>query len=59
MAAVSDLLWHWWEGHSFWEVWKRVNQVSLLDVIVEEGAAFTEWALAFLFHVFAWLSLVV
>jgi hypothetical protein len=59
LVAMSDLLWHWWEGDSFWEVWKWIDQLSLINVTVVERASFTEWAFSFLFNVFAWLSLVI
>ena len=58
-VVVLHLLWHWWEGHTIWEVWKWVDQLSSLFLVVVERAAFTELALTFIEEVLAWLSLVV
>lgn len=57
--VLLKLLWHWWESHALWEVWEWVNELSLLTIIMEEGAAITKLALTGLGPVLAWLCLVV
>lgn len=56
---VLDLLWHWWKSHSFWKIWKWVNQSSLLLVVVIEGASIAKLAFSCFKPVLAWLSFVV
>lgn len=59
LLVVFEFLWHWRESDTFWEVWKWIDELSLLLVIVEERASFTELALTSLEEVFAWHGLVV
>ena len=57
--VVFEFFRHWWQGDALWEVWKWVNEVSLLAVVVEERAAFTKLAFTSLEVVLAWHGLVV
>jgi hypothetical protein len=42
--VVLHLLWHWRKSHTLREVWERVDELSLLLIIVVEGAAVSEFA---------------
>ena len=57
--VVLELLWHWWESHSFWKIWKRIDELSSFDVGMEERATISELAFTSLEPVSAWLSLVI
>ena len=48
-----------WESDTFRQVWKWVDQLSLLAWPMVEGAAITELAFSILLEVLAWLGLVV
>ena len=48
-----------WESDALWQVWKWVNQLSLLYLLVVEGAAITEFAFTSSLEVLARLGLVV
>lgn len=50
---------HWRKGDALWEVWKRVDESSLLICLVVEGASFTELALPSFFPELAWNRLIV
>lgn len=58
-SVVLQLLRHWRESHSFWEVWKRIDELSLLLLVVVEGAAITELAFSVIEEVLARHGLVV
>jgi len=36
LVRISNLFWHRWECDTFWKIWKWVDQVSLLVIVVEE-----------------------
>lgn len=59
LLVVFEFLWHWRESDTFWEVWKWIDELSLLLVVVEERASFTELAITSLEEVLAWHGLVV
>ena len=59
ILVVLHLLWHWRESHSFWEVWKWVNELSSLLLRVIERASLSKLALSFVEEVLAWLGFVV
>lgn len=59
LMTISNLFRHWWKSHTFWKIWKRINQISFFFIIVIEWATFTEWAFALFVNVSAWLSLVI
>lgn len=48
-----------WKSDTFWQVWKWVDQLSLLNLLVIEGASVTKLAFSSLHEVLAWLGLVV
>jgi hypothetical protein len=53
VTVFLQFLGHWREGDTFWEIWERINESSLLIATVVEGAAFTELAVTVLTPVFA------
>ena len=57
--VILEFLWHWWQSHSLWKIWKWVNELSSFFVIMVEGAAIAEFALSGLVELFARHGLVV
>ena len=53
VTVFLQFLGHWREGDTFWEIWERINESSLLLATVVEGAAFSELAVTVLTPVFA------
>lgn len=45
-TVLLEFLRHWREGDTFWKIGEWIDEASLLLGVVEEGAAFTELALA-------------
>lgn len=46
LSEILQLFWHWGKGHSSWEIWKWVDELSSFLVIVVEGAAISELTVA-------------
>lgn len=59
VSVVFEFFWHGWQSDSFWQVWQRINQGSLLQLVVVERATFSKLALTVLEEVSARFSLVV
>jgi hypothetical protein len=58
-SVVLEFLWHWWESDSFWKIWKRINEISLFEIGMEERATITKLAFSSLDPVSAWLGFVI
>lgn len=59
VLVVLELLRHGRQSHAFWQVGQRIDQISLLVVVVVERAAVAKLALSSFLPVLAWLGLVV
>ena len=59
VLVVLEFLRHWRQSHSFGQVGKWINQLSLLQFVVVEGTTISELAFASLLPVLAGFSLVV
>lgn len=59
VVVVLHLLRHWRKSHTFWEVWKWIDELSSLLLGMIERASLSELALSFVEEVLAWFSLVV
>lgn len=59
LLVVLEFFRHWWQGDALGEVRERVNELSLLFVVVVERAAFAKLALTGFEEVLAGHGLVV
>ena len=59
VPMLLQFLRHWRESDALWQIGKRIDESSLLSVVVVEGAAFSKLALTGLTPVFARDCLVV
>ena len=53
VPMLLQFLRHWRESDTLWQIWKRINESSLLSVVMVEGATFSELTLTGLTPVFA------
>jgi len=55
-VVVLHFLWHWGKSHTFREIWKGIDKLSSVRIVMIEGAAFSKFAVR---AVLAWLGFVV